>query len=467
MTLPSRARVLLAATAASAVMTIAGGTGAPAAGASPPPPDIGPCTTCGTSDVGSPGGVVPTDPPAAPPVDPPAAPPVEPPPPVDAVGGPSAAVVPHLKVVTVGDGRVPSSTVSEGDGSSHDVHVEFRLDRSTTVPVDADWSTVDSSAAAGQDYAAGSGHVRFDPGETTKTVTVSVQGDTTFENDESFLVAARNVSRAELVSPGYDRVTIMNDDQAPVLRFARYYDGALPLGSRYEGDSGWLDSWSEAVVFGLRLDQPSALPVEFDYTTVDGSATAGQDYKAMSGHLTIPPGGTIYGDAIPINGDTTYEPDEDFTIVASNPKNATLATTSSKVTLVNDDPRPNVGPLVDQRPDLGPVHLGVDYRGLTGQRRLRVALTCPAQTGGCRGKVLLRTGSRTVGHAAFSLAAGDGGVVTIALSSWARRQLAGHHRLGLVARIHPSTSTRPGDATYPGDPLAPSTSRVTVHWHGA
>src|SRR4051794_24889086 len=452
MTLPSSARVLLAATAASAVMTFAGGAGAPAAGASPPPPGV-PCTGCGTSDAGSPGGVVPTDPPAPPPVDPPAPPPVDPQPPVD-------AVVPHLRVVAMGEARLPAGTVSEGDGGSHDVRVEFRLDRSTTVPVDADWSTVDGSAAAGQDYTAGSGHVRFDPGETTKTVTVSVQGDTTFENDESFLVAARNVKRAELVSPGYDRVTIMNDEQAPVLRFARYYDGALPLGSRYEGNAGWADGWSEAVVFGLRLDQPSALPVEFDYTTVDGSATAGQDYKAMSGHLTIPPGGTIYGDAIPINGDMTYEPDEDFTIVVSNPKNATLATTSSKVTLVNDDPRPNVGPRVDQRPDLGPAHLGVDYRGLAGQRRLRVALTCPAQAGGCRGKVLLRTGSRTVGHAAFSLAAGDGGVVTIALSRWARRQLAGHHRLGLVARIYP------GDSTRPGDLLAPSASRITVHWHG-
>jgi hypothetical protein len=467
MTFPSRARVLLAATAASAAMTIAGAAGAPAAGASPPPPDVVPCITCGTSDVGSPGGVVPTDPPAAPPVDPlpappvdpPAAPPVDPPPPADAVV-PSAAVVPHLTVVVVGDTHLARGTVSEGDGGSHDVRVELRLDRSTTVPVDADWTTVDGSATAGQDYAAGSGHVKFDPGETTKTVTVSVHGDTTFENDESFLVAARNVEGAELVSPGYDRVTIMNDDQPPVLHFQRYYDDALPLGSVYEGDSGWTDSWGEAVVFGLRLDQPTALPVEFDYTTVDGSATAGQDYKAMSGHLTIPPGGTIYGDAIPINGDTTYEPDEDFTIVVSNPKNATLATTSSKVTLVNDDPRPNVGPRVDERPHLVP-QLGVDYRGLTGQSRLRVALTCPAQTGGCRGKIVLGTGSRTVGHASFSLAAGHGGVVTVALSRWGRRRLAGHRRLGLVARIIPS------DLTHSGDSVAPSASRITVHWHGA
>ncbi len=53
------------------------------------------------------------------------------------------------------------------------------------------------TAWAGSDYAGGSGTLTFTPGQTTKTVSVSVSGDVTFEADETFTVDLSNVANAD------------------------------------------------------------------------------------------------------------------------------------------------------------------------------------------------------------------------------------------------------------------------------
>ena len=60
-----------------------------------------------------------------------------------------------------------------------------RLDHATTRP-----------PSAGSDYAGGSGTLTFTPGQTTKTVSVNVSGDVTFEADETFTVDLSNVANA-------------------------------------------------------------------------------------------------------------------------------------------------------------------------------------------------------------------------------------------------------------------------------
>ena len=70
------------------------------------------------------------------------------------------------------------------------------------------------SAEGDDDYNAAAGFLQFAPGETTKTVSVLVHGDTKVEPDETFFV---NLSEPEgaTVETGRATVTIVNDDEPP------------------------------------------------------------------------------------------------------------------------------------------------------------------------------------------------------------------------------------------------------------
>ena len=60
--------------------------------------------------------------------------------------------------------------------------------------VTVDYATANGTASAGSDYTATSGTLTFTPGQTSKTITVMVNGDTTVEPDETFIVNLTNAS---------------------------------------------------------------------------------------------------------------------------------------------------------------------------------------------------------------------------------------------------------------------------------
>jgi hypothetical protein len=89
-----------------------------------------------------------------------------------------------------------------------------RLSAPSTQAVTVSYSTANGTATAGSDYTAATGTLTFAPGETSKTIGVSVLGDTVVEADETFSVqlgsaAGATIARATAVG------TIVNDDIAP------------------------------------------------------------------------------------------------------------------------------------------------------------------------------------------------------------------------------------------------------------
>ena len=124
--------------------------------------------------------------------------------------------------VTITDDDLPpvlsASAVSvvEGNAGSKTVQVTVSLSAASSKNVSVSWSTVNGSALAPGDYAAAIGTVTFAPGETTKTVAVSVNGDTLDESDETLSVALSNAVNAT-ISPmnGSGTVTINDDDPPP------------------------------------------------------------------------------------------------------------------------------------------------------------------------------------------------------------------------------------------------------------
>jgi hypothetical protein len=66
------------------------------------------------------------------------------------------------------------------------------------------------------------------------------------------------------------------------------------------------------MVFEVALSAVSSLDTTFDYATQDGTATAGEDYQAAAGQITIPAGTLTTTLPITIWGDVVVEPDEYF-----------------------------------------------------------------------------------------------------------------------------------------------------------
>jgi hypothetical protein len=73
------------------------------------------------------------------------------------------------------------------------------------------------------------------------------------------------------------------------------------------------------------------------YTTADGSATAGSDYVAKSGTLSIKAGSRVGYISVLVKGDKTREPSESFFVTISNAKNGSIADPNGSGVIQNDD----------------------------------------------------------------------------------------------------------------------------------
>jgi hypothetical protein len=85
------------------------------------------------------------------------------------------------------------------------------LSAPSTQPVTVTFSTANGTANAGTDYVGTSGTITFDPGETTKTITVVVDGNNTLELDKTFVVNLTSATNA-FIADGQGVGMIVNDD---------------------------------------------------------------------------------------------------------------------------------------------------------------------------------------------------------------------------------------------------------------
>jgi hypothetical protein len=184
----------------------------------------------------------------------------------------------------------------------------------------------DTKSAGTGDFIGKSGTLTFAPGDVTKTITVSVRGDTKIENGESFGVVLSQASNNGYIARATGRALIVNDDiPLPLVGFDRV------LGTGIEGDGG-----TSQLVFEVELSRTWTQPVSVAYRTRDSTAGSG-DYVATSGTLTFAPGETLKTFGVTIKGDTKVELDESLIVLLSNPTNANLGFAASTGTIRNDD----------------------------------------------------------------------------------------------------------------------------------
>ena len=223
----------------------------------------------------------------------------------------------------IDDDLVAQLAVAGGSGVEGGT-VDFRvtLDTASTRTVTVDYATAAETAHEDADYEPVRGTLTFLPGESAKTVKVTLVDDDVHEEDETF---ALNLSMAEnaAVSTASATGTIVDDDAAPELSIT---GGTAPEGG--------------TIGFTVTLTGSTSRTATVDYATADGTAIADEDYAPTAGTLTFLPGDTVATFAVSIADDAEYEPEESFEATLSSPLHATLATGAATGTILDNDEKP-------------------------------------------------------------------------------------------------------------------------------
>ncbi len=109
---------------------------------------------------------------------------------------------------------ISDASITEGDSGVTILEFTVTLARQSSDTVTVQFQTFDGTAEAGGDYLATSGVLTFNPVDAQRVVQVTVNGDTTPENNESFEVRLSNPTNA-VIQDGVGVGTILTDDFLP------------------------------------------------------------------------------------------------------------------------------------------------------------------------------------------------------------------------------------------------------------
>ena len=212
--------------------------------------------------------------------------------------------------------------VVEGNSGTTNAIVAIYLSAQTSRSVSVNYSSSGFTAASGVDFTPVSGTLNFGLGETVKTISVPIIGDTRDEFNEEFGITLSNAVNASVIlSPS---ILILDDDPLTSLSITDVMVN--------EGNSGTVSA-----VFNVTLSAVSGKTVSVQFNTANGTASSGSDYMSTSGFLSFTPGQTSKTITVQVNGDTTIEPNETFQVNLFSPSSATLAKAQGIATILDDE----------------------------------------------------------------------------------------------------------------------------------
>ena len=253
-------------------------------------------------------------------------------------------------VIAIGDGEqvaadpIPESTamtfaVQLSNPSYQSITVNYR----TLMTTEEDGSLASDGALAGADYEStyetAPGSLTFAPGETEKTITISIIGDLLDEYDERFLITlaldATTPSNAASLGDVQGVGTILDDDASPTV-----FIDSPTIQTVAEGYVG-----TTPVTFTVSLSAVSGREVQVNFATNRGTAletptsTEDNDYSPASGTLVLGAGDTSRTMTVDILGDVNFEPGppEYFFVNLLSGVNATVGNNHGVVKIMNDD----------------------------------------------------------------------------------------------------------------------------------
>lgn len=224
------------------------------------------------------------------------------------------------------DGPFISATpvsVYEGNSGTTIMQIPIVLSQVSTGAVTFDYYTVNGSATTPADYYFTNVAATIPAGSLSVTATVTVVGDTTTENDETFILAISNVVGATFQSVSSWSMTVVNDDGNQVF---------ITGTSRYEGNSG-----TSNFTFVISRTN-TASGAFFNYRSADATAKAGSDYTAVNSGVLMNPGVSAATVTVQVAGDLLYEGDETFYVqlMGLSGSGSWCANTNALMTILED-----------------------------------------------------------------------------------------------------------------------------------
>ncbi len=257
-----------------------------------------------------------------------------------------------------------ASVAEGGAGTETELEFDVWLGPPSSSRVTVEYADAGSgTATSGVDYAAvEGGTLTFEPGETLKTVRVTVRGDDAVEDDETVVLALSGATGAELATRTV-KGTIRDDDGSR----PRVSIDSLAVHEPGPGET-------VALSFAMSLSAPAARQVTVRYRDAGtGTATPGTDYDAVTpGSVVFAPGDTTQALEVTVRGDALDEPAETIVLALANPVNADLPNGyAAGVGTIEDD---------DDAPTLSAESPSVE-EGNSGGRRLTFTLALDRPSG--------------------------------------------------------------------------------------
>ena len=198
--------------------------------------------------------------------------------------------------------------------------------------VTVQYATMDGTAIANLDYLPSQGILTFAPGVSSQTVPVTVLGALTAQPTREFSLELTNANPAgTTISISEATATIINSVVVPTISINNIQ---VPRGI----------SSTTTATFTVSLSAPTQETVSVNYTTSDGTATAGVDYLTTYGTLTFLPGETSLPIEVTVLGSTEYSANKTFSVILSSPTAGNLDPLKSvgTATILNQVPLPSL-----------------------------------------------------------------------------------------------------------------------------
>lgn len=203
--------------------------------------------------------------------------------------------------------------------------ITVKLSAPTTELVTIAYKVTGGTAQEGLDFIPVSGVLRFEPGQTTQSFTVQIFDDALSEDDETIVLTLSAPINANLSGPSEAILTIVDDDEPPVIRFSN-------------ASYVVLESAGEAEIAVL-LSTAAGNQVSVQVNISEVAATNTENETQV---LSFAPGETQKLVILPINDNESADGDRQIALSIHSPSNATLGTPNTALlTIREDDPEGN------------------------------------------------------------------------------------------------------------------------------